>query len=199
MAIYTGRGAFELSLCDMYQPAGVAVSSASNVLFPFGSPNTMGAGALCYVSFAIIAPHLTMGRMLAALKHLDAQDLLFDDEAPLVEPSGTSIEPSGTSVEPSDASATANLNWDDDPDLLGTLHLPEAPDLPQRLGPGQAAQLSELLEYLHIRLRHLTGSVRIKGDSERVTLEARQWQNLLDLRSRLAEYLRSIGEPDEER
>ncbi len=64
VAIYTGRGAFELSLCDMFQPAGVAVSSASTVLFPFGSPNTMGAGALCYVSFAMIAPHLTMGRML---------------------------------------------------------------------------------------------------------------------------------------
>jgi cysteine desulfurase NifS len=64
VAIYTGRGAFELSLCDMYQPKGVAVSSASNILFPFGSPNTMGVGALCYVSFAMIAPHVTMGRML---------------------------------------------------------------------------------------------------------------------------------------
>lgn len=64
VSIYTGRGAFEHSLCDMYQPKGVAVSSASNVLFPFGSPNTMGVGALCYVSFAMIAPHVTMGRML---------------------------------------------------------------------------------------------------------------------------------------
>jgi len=64
VAIYTGRGAFELSLCDMFRPAGVAVSSASNVLFPFGSPNTMGVGALCFVSFAMMAPHLTMGRML---------------------------------------------------------------------------------------------------------------------------------------
>ncbi|MCK5573795.1 MAG: aminotransferase class V-fold PLP-dependent enzyme, partial [Bacteroidetes bacterium] len=64
VSIYTGRGAFELSLCDMYQPRGVAVSSASNILFPFGSPNTMGVGALCYVSFAMIAPHVTMGRML---------------------------------------------------------------------------------------------------------------------------------------
>ncbi|MCL1599355.1 MAG: IscS subfamily cysteine desulfurase [Actinomycetia bacterium] len=63
-AVYTGRGAFELSLCDMYQPREAPVSSASNVLFPFGSPNTMGVGALCYVSFAIIAPHVTMGRML---------------------------------------------------------------------------------------------------------------------------------------
>ena len=63
-AVYTGRGAFELSLCDMFQPKGVAVSSASSVLFPFGSPNTMGVGALCYVSYAMIAPHVTMGRML---------------------------------------------------------------------------------------------------------------------------------------
>jgi len=62
-AIYTGSGSFELSLCDMYQPRGVAVSSASSVLFPFGSPNTLGVGALCYVSFAMIAPHVTMGSM----------------------------------------------------------------------------------------------------------------------------------------
>jgi anaerobic selenocysteine-containing dehydrogenase len=63
-AIYTGRGAFERAMCDVYQPRGVAVSSASSVLFPFGSPNTMGAGSLCYVSFAMIAPHVTTGGML---------------------------------------------------------------------------------------------------------------------------------------
>ena len=63
-AIYTGRGSFELAMCDVYQPKGVAVSSASSVLFPFGSPNTLGVGALCYVSFAMIAPHVTMGGML---------------------------------------------------------------------------------------------------------------------------------------
>jgi anaerobic selenocysteine-containing dehydrogenase len=55
-AIYTGSGSFELALCDIFQPEGVAVSSASSVLFPFGSPNTLGVGALCYVSFAMIAP-----------------------------------------------------------------------------------------------------------------------------------------------
>lgn len=63
-AIYTGRGSFELSMCDIFQPAGVEVSSASSVLFPFGSPNTLGVGALCYVSFAMIAPHVTAGGML---------------------------------------------------------------------------------------------------------------------------------------
>ncbi len=62
-AVYTGRGSFELALCDVYQPKEVAISSASSVLFPFGSPNTLGVGALCYVSFAMIAPHVTMGEM----------------------------------------------------------------------------------------------------------------------------------------
>ena len=63
VSIYTGRGAQELSLCDLYQPKDVIVSSASNILFPFGSPNTMGVGALCYVSLHMIAPHVNMGRM----------------------------------------------------------------------------------------------------------------------------------------
>jgi cysteine desulfurase NifS len=62
-AIYTGSGSFDRALCDVFQPAGVAVSSASSVLFPFGSPNTLGVGALCYVAFAMIAPHVTMGSM----------------------------------------------------------------------------------------------------------------------------------------
>ena len=33
------------------------------MLFPYGSPNTLGVGALCYVAFAMIAPHVTMGSM----------------------------------------------------------------------------------------------------------------------------------------
>ena len=66
-AIYTGRGGFERALCDVFQPKGVAVSSASSVLFPFGSPNTLGVGVLCFVSFAMIAPHVTMGEMLITM------------------------------------------------------------------------------------------------------------------------------------
>ncbi len=62
-AIYTGSGSFESAFCDLFQPEGVEVSSAASVLFPFGSPNTLGVGALCYVSFAMIAPHVTMGGM----------------------------------------------------------------------------------------------------------------------------------------
>ena len=64
VGIYTGRGSFDRGLSEIFQPKGTAVSSASSVLFPFGSPNSLGVGALCYVSFAMIAPHVTMGRML---------------------------------------------------------------------------------------------------------------------------------------
>ncbi len=62
-AIYTGSGSFELAFCDLLTPAGVPISSAASVLFPFGSPNTLGVGALCYVAFAMIAPHVTIGSM----------------------------------------------------------------------------------------------------------------------------------------
>jgi hypothetical protein len=90
------------------------------------------------------------------------------------------------------------LNWSADPDVQSTLHTLQAPELPERLSPGQAAQLCELLEYLHIRIRDLLGSVSLKPDSERVVLEARQWQNLIDLQARLAVYLRAVGQPPED-
>jgi hypothetical protein len=85
-----------------------------------------------------------------------------------------------------------------DSDLQNTLYALEPPDLPQRLSPAQAAQLSELVEYLHIRIRELLSSVKIKSPADRVTLDLEQWQNLLDLQSHLADYLREIGEPKDE-
>jgi cysteine desulfurase NifS len=76
-AIYTGVGSFELSMCDIYQPKDVAISSASSVLFPFGSPNTMGVGALCYVAYGMIAPHLTMGRMfMNSFSDIESSELI---------------------------------------------------------------------------------------------------------------------------
>jgi anaerobic selenocysteine-containing dehydrogenase len=59
--MFTGRGSFERSLCDMLTPAGVRETSAWNILFPFGSPNTTGVGAICYVSHGMIAPATTDG------------------------------------------------------------------------------------------------------------------------------------------
>ncbi|MBX7166240.1 MAG: FHA domain-containing protein [Pirellulales bacterium] len=77
-----------------------------------------------------------------------------------------------------------------------TLHAPQPPELPEHLSPGQAAQLSELLEYLHLRLRNLLGSVRTVEGAEQVTLEVRQWQSLLELQGRLAKYLREVADPE---
>jgi len=88
------------------------------------------------------------------------------------------------------------LHWGDDPDAQATLHTLVPPELPAGLSPGQAAQLSELFQYLHLRLRGLVQSVKIPPKSEQVLLEQRQWQNLLDLHERVAGYLRNVGDPD---
>jgi pSer/pThr/pTyr-binding forkhead associated (FHA) protein len=105
-------------------------------------------------------------------------------------------------ADPDDLGKAANissldfeLNWSEDADLQATIHALEPPDLPERLSPGQAAQLAEILEFLHLRLRNLVGSVQVDGKSSRVVLDLRQWQSLLDLQARVSEYLRKIGEP----
>ena len=88
------------------------------------------------------------------------------------------------------------LNCDDRQKAQGMLHTLVPPDLPPSLTPGQAAQLAELLQYLHLRLRGLLQTVR-KQRGDRITLDHRQWQNLLDIQARLAGYLRAMGEPQE--
>ena len=61
VCLYTGRGTFEQSLWEMLSPAGVRETCAWSLLFPFGSPNTTGAGSNCYVSHAVLAPVTTFG------------------------------------------------------------------------------------------------------------------------------------------
>lgn len=90
-----------------------------------------------------------------------------------------------------------DMNWSDDPELQSTLHMLSPPELPESLGPSQAAQLSELLEYLHARMRELIQTARFKPNAEKVTLDAKPWQDLLETQAQLAEYLRRIAEPGE--
>jgi len=87
------------------------------------------------------------------------------------------------------------LDWSEQTDLLRPIHELVPPDLPEDLSPAQLAQLTELLQYFHIRLRRLVHSVAVERDSETVTLEQRHWQGVLDLYDRVAHYLRMIGEP----
>lgn len=110
----------------------------------------------------------------------------------------------GVSLEVDDLdplAATAALQAEffrgDEPAAESTLHILLPPELPRGLSPGQSAQLAELLQYLHLRLRQLILSVRIPPRTDQVVLQQRQWQNLLDLQNRLANYLRQVGEPDD--
>jgi hypothetical protein len=89
------------------------------------------------------------------------------------------------------------LQFGIDAEEQATLHTVVPPELPDSLSPGQAAQLCELLQYLHLRIRRLVQSVEMEEDAEGVTLPQRRWQDLLDLYDRLACYLKTIGEPTE--
>lgn len=105
-------------------------------------------------------------------------------------------QPARSDAEPvSPSSLDYELYW---PDMAEAewAHRPlEPPELPERLSPGQAAQLSELLEYMHFRIRDLiAGAQHIEGE-ERIGLDERHWQALIDLQSRVAEYLRKVAEP----
>ena len=99
--------------------------------------------------------------------------------------------------EPSVASLDFELNFSEDSDAELLLHTLMPPVLPDSLSPGQAAQLAEMLQYINLRMRGLLQSVKSKPKSDCVTLDQRQWQNLIDLEDRLAGYLRRIGEPGE--
>ncbi len=66
--MYTGRGNFEFGVQETFSPAGTSESSASSILFPFGSPNTTGVGAFCFVAYGIIAPHACFGQHY---RHID--------------------------------------------------------------------------------------------------------------------------------
>ena len=88
------------------------------------------------------------------------------------------------------------LSYGDDRQTRALLHTVVPPELPGSLHPGQAAQLAELLQYFHLRLRGLIDSAKkiaSSGEFDQIGLEPRQWQQLLDLQARLAGYLSDIG------
>jgi hypothetical protein len=109
---------------------------------------------------------------------------------------GVTMDADEIDDEPSSAMVDFELTFDRDPDARNLLHTLVPPELPAALSPGQMAQIAELLQYIHMRMRGLVESVKLKGKNDRVTLDVHEWQNLIDLYDRLAGYLRAIGEPD---
>jgi pSer/pThr/pTyr-binding forkhead associated (FHA) protein len=170
----------KLVLTDLESTNGTRVNGEAVQLWVlrFGDVITLGRSVLLFGSRDQIAERLATlrGVDLSAGATLDADDV--DQGSPSV-------------------SLEFELNWGNDPDAQATLHTLVPPELPGGLSPGQAAQLSELLQYVHLRFRGLVESVKMRRKSDQVTLDQRQWQNLLDLHDRVAAYLRSIGEPEE--
>jgi hypothetical protein len=104
----------------------------------------------------------------------------------------------GKIAEEAGSSLDFEVRWGASENLHSTLHIPTPPELPTGLSPGQAAQLSEMLEFLHLQSRSLVQSVSLPESAKDVKLDLIQWQELLDLQAQLAEYLRKIGEPGAE-
>ena len=95
-----------------------------------------------------------------------------------------------------DQDVAVNKQWKDDPNYqLALLNL-EPPVLPERLTPGQAAQLSEMLEFFHMHFRRLITEAAVTSRAQNIEITKQHWQQLLDIQARLSEYLRKIGDPE---
>ncbi len=71
----------------------------------------------------------------------------------------------------------------------------ETPGLPDRLTPGQSAQLCEILEYLQSRIHRLIEGAKVDDASGSVTMGLSKWQQLLEVQSRLGTLIRKIADP----
>lgn len=165
----------KLVLTDLESTNGTKVNGENIQLriLRFGDMICMGRSVLLYGTREEIA------KRMAILRNDDKSSVAMSDV-------------------PEAASFDFGLHYGDNSILPGSLQTLLPPELPQHLSPAQAAQLCELIEYVRIRIRHLLDTVRTehKKTQEQIVLDFDEWQHLLDLQSRLAEYMRGISEPD---
>jgi len=108
---------------------------------------------------------------------------------------GRTVEPtSGSSHHP--GSGDYDAKWGENGAAASDPHAIDPPELPDRLSPGQAAQLAEVIEFVHLHLRMLITSVASDGKGDRVSLDQQEWQSLLGVQAHLAEYLRAVSDPN---
>ena len=141
---------------------------------------------------------ITLGRSVLLVGSRDEIARRLAELRGMPRPSAGSVEDDEYQRLDSVSSLDFELKWGDEDDPHATLHVLQTPELPTRLRPGQAAQLAELIEYLHIRIRRLLNAAQVDDDREQVVLGLRHWQNLIDLQARLSSYLREIGEPSDD-
>lgn len=114
-------------------------------------------------------------------------------------------------ADPNSQTLTQDTSEDSQAFLLGLESIPagasggypplianQPPGVPDRMSPGQAAQLCEILEYVEGRLHRLTEAARIDESNGTVTLGLGPWQQLVQLQSRLGVMIRKIANPSDE-
>jgi pSer/pThr/pTyr-binding forkhead associated (FHA) protein len=171
----------KLVLTDLESTNGTRVNGEDTQLriLRFGDVIALGRSVLLFGTREQIAQRL---EELKSDGITETSELLADELAKRAESKSLSFE----------------LHLGASEDIQSTLHMPLPPELPTQLSPGQAAQVSEILEYLHLRTRQLVQAASIEEDKARVVIPLSQWQELLDVQSQLAEYLRAIGDPEPE-
>ena len=167
-------------LTDLQSTNGTKVNGESVQIWVLRPGDVIAVGQ----TLLAFGSHEEIAQRLASLRGADLSE-------------GVTLNIEAYEEEPSAAMLDFELNFSEDPDAQQLLHTLAPPELPSSLTPGQAAQLAEMLHYINFRMRNLIHSVKSKGKGDRVTLELREWQNLIDLEGRLAGYIRRIGEPGE--
>ena len=73
------------------------------------------------------------------------------------------------------------------------------PVLPEHLEPGQRARVSDVLAYIHERMRDVSFEglqVEPEGKDAMIEVPWQNWQNMLQLQRDLAVYLQKIANPE---
>lgn len=72
----------------------------------------------------------------------------------------------------------------------------DPPRLPSGLSPAQAAQLSEVIDFLHRALADATTAVHVPPEAREAVLPFADWQKVQAVLGFLARYSREVAEPD---
>jgi pSer/pThr/pTyr-binding forkhead associated (FHA) protein len=75
-------------------------------------------------------------------------------------------------------------------------NLQSLPSIPDRLSPSQAAQLAELLEYIHEGIAEVVDGIQSNDQRGTVNVSQSNWQALMLVYSNLSELIRSIADPE---
>ncbi|QEG20995.1 FHA domain-containing protein [Mariniblastus fucicola] len=124
------------------------------------------------------------------LKILRHGDLITVGRSTLVYGSRAEIQERLKKSGPATGSKASGSGHEDVPIFEST-----PPKLPERLSPGQAAQLSEVIDFLHHHVREIVSEAEVKPRQQTIEITAEMWQQIVEVQARLAEYLDRIGQP----